>query len=78
VIDTNVIMKKRGIQWDRVQIRVLRMGLGPHKKIVLKMIGTMVIKEKRGIQRDRSQIIVLAGPLYSLFLYHCGLILRYE
>jgi hypothetical protein len=37
---------KRGIQWDRVQIEVSRKGSGPHKKIVLKMIGTMVIREK--------------------------------
>jgi hypothetical protein len=62
-----MIRVKRGIQWDRAQIRVLGKGVGSMKKIVLKMIGTMVIKEKRGIQWDRSQIRVSVGPLYFFF-----------
>jgi hypothetical protein len=65
VIGTTAIRLKRGIQWDRGQIRVSKKGSGPLKNIVLKMIGTTGITEKRGIQWDRSQISVSAGPLYS-------------
>jgi hypothetical protein len=40
------IKDKRGIQWDRSQIRVSGRGLGPRKKKVLKMIGVTVPTEK--------------------------------
>jgi hypothetical protein len=40
VIDTTAIREKRGIQWDRSQIRVSGRGSGPQKKKGLKMIGT--------------------------------------
>jgi hypothetical protein len=67
MIGTTMIREKRGIQRDRIQIRVSEMGR-VHKNIVLKMIGITKIEVKRGTQWDRSQISVSVGPLYSFFL----------
>jgi hypothetical protein len=57
---------KRGMQWDRCQIRVSGRGR-VHGKKGLKMIGTTTIRMKRGIQWDRSQIMGWVGPNFFFF-----------
>jgi hypothetical protein len=50
MIGTTIIRKKRGIQWERPQRRVLGRGVSSMEKIGLKVIGTTAIRTKRGIQ----------------------------
>jgi hypothetical protein len=64
------INTKRGIQWERSQMRDSRRGDASTKIIGLKMIVTSVIRTKRGIQWYRSQITV------PYFFYSYGVILR--
>jgi len=68
-IGTMMVRAKRGIEWDRSQIRVLGRGSGPQEKKVLKNIGTTIIRVKRGIKWDRCRIRMLMGPLYSFFFF---------
>jgi hypothetical protein len=46
MIGTIAIREKRGIQWDKCQIRVSGRGRVHGKKKGLKMIGTTVIRGK--------------------------------
>jgi hypothetical protein len=67
MLGTMVIRTKRGIQWDRSQIRLSWKGLGPREKKGLKVKGTTSIKMKRGIQWTKSQIRLQSGPIIFSF-----------
>jgi hypothetical protein len=58
---------RRGVQWDRCQIRVSQKGWDRGKKC-LKVKGTIAIIMKRGMQWDRLQIRVLTSPKFFFTL----------
>jgi hypothetical protein len=64
MISTSVIRKNRGLQWDRLQIRVSWKGLGLWGKKGLQAKGTTAIIMKRGIQWNKSQIRVRSSPIF--------------